>query len=522
VGVSGCVSGSGPIVVPPPTRPVHTLTVSVRDAAGLAVPGVYIRILDNQNAGREAVTTDAGLVTLAGLWESGFTFCATKEGYREAAGRNGCRGVTLVADRAEDLTFERIAAPARPGQVRAVQHLLLDDAGPRLWWGTSLFWSLWGELHDQAKLEANLVEASRAGAQFIRVFAQVGGASWADRAVDPLDPRWAAGIQKLTDRAYDKHGLRVEWTLFAWANNLTAAQERAAVDAFAGAMEGRQHKVFATEIANEGFTNGPEPADAKALAARLRARFHGLIATTAPKGDSCLAQAPWYRGSGATIITLHLQRSTSGEGKMWRPVRQPWRESTFQCDGQAGAYINNEPIGPGSSVAEDADPLRIVMQAVVSWIGGMAAYVYHTDAGIRGGGFADRERGRKPDLWLVDNWHATTRGLEVASGLLPADVPNWQRAASKPIMFDVETFQGPSNPTGGTVDRIYCAWKASEFVCGAFNIVKATRLTARRALTVAVHHPLTAVVLQEVTLAKGQAFTIAASPAAVILVGRFQ
>lgn len=405
---------------------------------------------------------------------------------------------------------------ARPGLVRASGAGLEDDAGPRLFVGTSLFWSLWGELHDRARLDANLEAIAKTGAvDFIRVFAQVGGASWADRAVGPADPGWKDAIRSLTDRAYDRYGLRVEWTILAWADGLPTKESRAAaVDGVLEALDGRAAKVFAIEIANEGFANGPDPLEAKQLAGRVRARFPGLVATSAPQGDSCEAQAPWYAGAGASLVTLHFDRSVNGAGGYWRPVRQPWRESVSSCDGLPRAYLSNEPIGPGSSVAADDEPIRLVANAAVSFVAAVGAYVLHTDAGIRGGGAADLARGRVANVWQVSRWLETTAGLKALRAALPPDLARWARApSSKPPMFEVREFNV-------TVDRVYCTTAGPRFVCVAFNLRPSSTFTAKRGMAVRVVHPLTGAELEARTLAAGDTITIGGDPGAVVLVGQ--
>lgn len=525
--LAGCWNTQSRPIEPHPTPPqpapvLLALEVQVADVDGPPLPGAVVTIQDGVNAGKTATANSLGRALLTGLHVAGQTVCAEADGYDKA-----CVSVTLLTSSNTTIRLHKTGPPppsVRTGQVIADRHALKDGDGYRLFWGTSLFWSLWAETNDRERLDQNLLKASLAGADFVRVFAQVGGASWSDRAVDPRQAGWQEAIRSFTERAYTQYGLRVEWTLFAWASNLSQAERQAAVSRFLNAIDGLHHATLAVEIANEGYANGPEPMHARDLAGRVRARFPGLIAITAPQGDSCTAQAPWYRDSVASLITLHFSRDISKEGKRWRPVRQPWRESTFRCDGQAQAYSSNEPIGPGSSVNEESDPLRLVMSAVVGWVGGVGAYVYHTDAGIRGGGHADRARGRKANLWEVTNFDATTKALNAMRAALPQDLPNWTRGTSRPQMFDVSTFEGPSNPGKGTIDRVYCAWRGSEFVCAAFNVYKPTTLTATRPLSVRVLNPLDGSTLQDVTLATGGKLSLpsAVGGTAYVLRGQFQ
>ena len=65
-------------------------------------------------------------------------------------------------------------------------------------------------------------------------------------------PDYDKVIAGLTDLAYDKYGLRVQWTLFGGAPSTPPGRAREAlVDRFATMSRGREHKIFAFEIANE-------------------------------------------------------------------------------------------------------------------------------------------------------------------------------------------------------------------------------------------------------------------------------
>ena len=53
---------------------------------------------------------------------------------------------------------------------------------------------------------------------------------------------------------------------------------------------------------------------------------------------------------------------------------------------------SNEPIGPGSSVASESDPIKLCSAAAFAWIANLPAYVFHSSAfqgdnsGSAGGG----------------------------------------------------------------------------------------------------------------------------------------
>jgi hypothetical protein len=93
--------------------------------------------------------------------------------------------------------------------------------------------------------------------------------------------------------------------------------------------------------------------------------------------------------------------------------------------------VNNEPIGPSSSVAEDADPLRLTAAYVMTFIGQNAAYVLHTGAGIRGGGERDLAQGRQANLFDVQDLDEALGGMRSARAYLPPDLPNWTRVGDE-------------------------------------------------------------------------------------------
>src|SRR5262245_15060977 len=97
----------------------------------------------------------------------------------------------------------------RRGVVRLEGKAVVDDDGPFLALGTSLFWSTWGALHDRARWERNLA-LLRNKVDYIRVLGVVG---WPNRTTT-LDDFTEAVISDVTDTAYDKYGYRVKWVIF--------------------------------------------------------------------------------------------------------------------------------------------------------------------------------------------------------------------------------------------------------------------------------------------------------------------
>ena len=288
------------------------------------------------------------------------------------------------------------SAPTRQAQgpVRAERRAVADAAGPFNALGATLFWGAWGYKFDRPRLERNLHTLSAAGIDYVRVLGSVGGAGWEDRETDPRWPDYDRIIAGMTDLAYDRYGMRVQWTLFGGAPFTASVTSRTAlVERFAALARGREHKIFAFEIANEGWQNGFRGeqglSELRNLAARLNDMTGVLVALSSPQRDAACAT---YAGAGADAMTLHYDRGFGNQGPI-APLLRPWSfpgAYDRSCPGALPSVVfNNEPIGPESSVRQDDSPSRIAAAYVMTFLAGNASYVLHAGPGIRGGGAAD-------------------------------------------------------------------------------------------------------------------------------------
>lgn len=401
-----------------------------------------------------------------------------------------------------ELAAERRAA--RPGTVRLEGQVFADDAGPHLAVGTTLFWGVWGYLHDRPKLEANLEWLADQGTvDYIRVLGVVGpDGGWHDRAVTGREPGYDAAIAGLTDLAYDRYGLRIEWTIFGGLDSHPSQKDRVAlVERFIAMTAGRAHKIEHFELVNEGQgVGGPE---LRELGRLVKERTPNLVALTSayhhPDGLGL------YQASAAHLMTLHHRRDIEGRGGRWRPVVEA-REGRKT----GWPWTSNEPIGPQSSVEADDDPLRLTMAAATTWLCAGAAYVYHASAGIRGGGQADRGRERAADLWDVPNAAATLAGIGSVRALLPNDLPNWTwhdgTVDSLAHLFNVESIPGAGEDA---VLNVFAVTQRTDFVVMAVAVRAKVPLVARQAMTFTVYDPLNGAALEKVTLGAGETYLLA-------------
>ena len=407
------------------------------------------------------------------------------------------------------------AKNARPGPVRSEGRAVADAAGPFNALGATLFWGAWGYKFDRARLERNLATLSAAGIDYVRVLGSVGGASWADRQTDPGWKDYDAIIAAVTDLVYDRYGMRVQWTLFGGAPFTPPGAARASlVDRFARMAGGREHKIFAFEIANEasnnGFGDAEGIAELRRLGQRLNERTSVLVALSAP---SSRGACETYAGSGVDVMTMHYARGFGQEGPV-RPLRQPWnysRADDSKCPGTLPTVIfNNEPIGPESSVREDDSPSRIAAAYVMTFLAGNASYVLHTGPGIRGGGKADlaRKPSRHANFDELPSFKAIAAALAAAKGYLPAGLANWTRHAP----------QSATAPLGGH-DGLYVASSGSRFVALAIAVGKTTTVRARRAASLEIRNPATGKVVTHLKVSPGEDVPLPGGEELVIIGG---
>lgn len=401
--------------------------------------------------------------------------------------------------------------PARKGIVRASGAVLLDDEGPRPYLGGSLFWALWGYEHDRARLVENLKFLKSINTDYVRVILS---AKWGIVDPNPTKPNWEANIAGMVDLIYSM-GMRTELTIFGYDDPTpTPASRKRAVEAVARVANARPHKVFLIEVVNEAYTNFPEStiSEIRDLARYLQANTKNLVAVTAPRTDGCEEQKKWYGGNVGTVVTLHFSRSFTGG--QWRPVRQPWRESRFSCDTVARAYVDNERIGPQSSVNSDSDPMRLAAGHGVSWVAGMGAVTLHTGAGISGQ--KDPARNRPANVYETVGIKEIATAINNTRNSIQVDVAGFAKDASRPSrVFTLSSSDWDKIDAG----RFYCAYKGIDFTCEVFAITGPLNPVAEKAMRVRVIHQTTGAQLKDITLAKGQKLPIAGTPAAVIIRG---
>jgi hypothetical protein len=412
----------------------------------------------------------------------------------------------------------------RTGLVKLDKNSLSDDQGHFNALGTTMFWAAWAYKNDKAKLEANLDFLAKNGFDYIRALGVVGDYEkadyWDGREIDWHWPDYAQVIAGLTDLAYDKYGLRVEWTLIGdgQVNIPKTADRYALVDTFLAMSKGREQKIIHFEIANESWQNGFSGdsglAELRALSKYMKDKTDILVAASAPWSNECSEVKAVYAGAVADLATLHFDRDISKADGNWRPVRQPWEHAYCQGEG-VPVGSNNEPIGPGSSVSTENDPDKLVAAAITTYVANIPLYVFHTKAGVRG------------DLNIWEMAGAKSFLPMKQAKLVPDDLASWSRKNAHWSDAPFVVYAGEngkltpgawtdvSKPESGVV-RSYGDVKGNDFFVYPIGILNKVVMEPRKAMTFDVIDPMTAKVVKSYDLAAGAQFELSGAKSFVL------
>ena len=432
------------------------------------------------------------------------------------------------------------AAPAeqpssrRSGLVRIDGHSLLDDDGQFLGLGVSYFTALWRCKYDRPRLEADLDFLSRQGFSYYRMLSMVGyNPAWDGLEIAPVSfvsredkrvdawPDYRQQLCDLVDLAYDRYGMRTQITIFADAQLMPGKEDR--VEHMRKILEdvvpGREHKIILLEVANEAWQNGfpgdQGVSDLREFAEYLGSRTEVPIAITSnydgPELGSSKGFEQVYGGSAADLATWHFSRDRETDDG-WRPVYDCWE---FADRPGFPPVSSNEPIGPGSSVNSENEPIRLVMAAAFAYSAKLPMYVFHCKAGVLG-------KMRFEDTPGIGSFRHALR-------LLPGDLSNWERNDGKEASAPFTVF------VGGRPDQYWPEVESARdgcvrntgsrtddrFICVPIGIrADGLQIQARLTLEFTAYDPLTGEELESATMQAGDRITLPSGPGALLLRGR--
>ena len=445
----------------------------------------------------------------------------------------------------------------RSGHVTLTGRAFQDAHGPFLGFGFSYFHGASTWAVDPDGFRADMAVMQAAGANFARMICFLDGGRispdpWTEagntsveRFIAAMEAAWAFGI-------------RTEVTIFGGLAHWPSAGARLdAVEALCEALAPRLEMVQLVEITNEYWMNfldafGGTIEELRQLAGVVRRRL-GLevpVSLSSPQGtagEGVISETAFfaeiramYDGSKANIWTPHWDRDSQKADGVWRTYRQPWESVVYEPNTGRPltpmASVNNEPIGPLSSVAQDDDPGRLVNGFVISFISGQAGYVFHTDAGIWSDRLAEfykarpgNQKGLHRRLLDHPTVAQTLVGLRGASAALPKDLPNWRRtrhlfpdhpfAPSFQLSGGLSTQIWPDRVTGYGVVRAYAALQGQAFVMSLLGVKDHFKAIPRAPMELTVYRTWDWGVVHQGTLGLGEALDIQ-EPEAVVM-GRF-
>ncbi len=383
----------------------------------------------------------------------------------------------------------------------------------------SFFTAAWAYRHDRPRLEAQLEWLSIHGFDAIRALGVVGDAAepdyWDGREIDWRWPDYDEVIAGLTDLAFDKYGLQVQWTIFADAQKNTPRRgdRDALIERFLTMSRGRERKILAFEVANEFWNNGFDGEDGinqlRTYAARLRAASSIPVAASAHRDELC----GLYGAGAVDFATIHFDRGTPDA--RWAPLNTPWnvarRPGRFAACEMPEEATNNEPAGPGAYSSESIRPIEIVMSAVNTYLSGIPVYVFHSGPGVRDDP-THPERLRPVGFDQLRDAALIFDGLSEVKHYIPPGVLTWRSFTATDRDFPF-TVTGPVQVAIGATD-------GRRFVVALSGIAGRARLVARKGVTVRQIDPMTGTAADAEKVKSGESFFV--SKEAVVLDGNVE
>lgn len=421
----------------------------------------------------------------------------------------------------------------RTGRVRVDGHSLADNEGPFLGLGASYFTALWRCKYDRSRLESDLDFLSQQGFNYYRMLSMVGYyPAWDGRAISPVSftnrdnkreeawPDYWQQLRELIDLAHDRYGMRTQITIFADAQLMPKKEDRIEHmrKLLADVLPGREHKIIMLEVANEAWQNGfpgnQGVSDLREFAKYLDRGTQIPIAITSnhdwPELGSSKGFDQIYADDSADLATWHFSRDRRTDDG-WKPVYDCW-----ELADRPGfpPVSSNEPIGPGSSVDAEEQPIRLVMAAAFAYSAKLPMYVFHSEAGVFG-------KSRFEDMPGIDRFGQLLR-------LLPGDLSSWQRndgkearapltvfADGKPDRFWPEIESARDGCVRNTGSR-----KDDQFVCIPIGIRPGgLQIEARQPLAFTALDPLTGETLHSAKMRRGEQLTLPSGPGALLILG---
>ena len=335
-----------------------------------------------------------------------------------------------TVERRTDIYGQYRVYAAGADTIRLLGNSVVKNSGPFLGLGATYMQALRRCKYDRTRYTSDLAFLASKEIKYIRVLSMVGWYSaWLGKEIAPVTftahdgyvvqawPDYWQQFRDMIDIAYDTYGLRTELTIFADAQLMPNKATRIThMQNVLDNLVGREHKIMHLEVCNEAWQNGfPDAqgvADLREFCQYLTDRTSILVAISDSQGGAPTVEL--YSGSTADIATEHFSRDLSFPESGWQPVYDCWHLDLLSG---VPPGSSNEPIGPGASVNQETDPIKLVMAGAFAWGAGLPLYVYHCEAGIFGVSTFESSPGVGSYIYL-DN-------------IMPPDVASWVRNDGK-------------------------------------------------------------------------------------------
>jgi hypothetical protein len=269
--------------------------------------------------------------------------------------------------------------------------------------------------HDPDRVRREMDADVAAGYRYARVLLQVGsfnaGDYWEGRIADQNWPDHEELVDRLHAEAAQR-GFCLLDTIIGKGNGMDRqGARRPYVRRMASVLCRWPQVVLTAEMMNEPGMLGAITADEILELERVfRETAPGILTATGAvwtdDGATAFSPQAWAQ-TQSDIGIAHLDRSALGPEGQDRAWRQGWDIGL-----ENKRWIDNEPIGPGASVASESRPDVLRSYRAVSFICRAFATCFHCDAGIRGHGSVEDTPGY--------------RECPKAIRFLPGDVVNGQ------------------------------------------------------------------------------------------------
>jgi hypothetical protein len=400
-----------------------------------------------------------------------------------------------------------------------------DDTGAKLYVGLSRFSWLRDWRFDSDRVLLQMDEDRAAGYRYARCLAQVEdiGSStfWAGRQIDHRWPDHAGLVASMT-RAAAERGLLILWTLIG--KPMARADRGPYVARCAEALSGVASGVLLVEVMNEPAVGG------QVSAAEL-VDLHGIVRDRAPQllaatgavwteqgwnddneyrnvvGGTAFSPGGWQR-TQRDIGVCHLDRNMSVSELQDRPWRQGWDVGLLGT-----AWIDNEAVGPGSSVTNENRPEVLRSHRAVNMATCRAfASCLHGRPGVRG-----------DDPWIdVPAYKAAPKAVRFLDGLLPNGRSHNanNRFPGRPFTLASEFLRAETNNRRGVVRAYTGEHPDGRFFTIPFGAVSDFELRVERALAVQCFQQDVGDLLWERQVAPGDVLTFTAEHVDYLLISR--